>query len=322
MSEAMIGWNAYAGLAEEVTYGTPVAATHWLGIARAEFTPQLDKSPVPLLSSGVAAFHNARDHALLAHDLSGSLETIPMYDSKPFLLLLKHCMGSVATTGSGPYTHTFLLDETGAPVALTAELLHGSHSSLNEAELYAGCRPASWEMEFNARSYGRFTAQMIGRSAAGFSAPSDTPVYPTGEEIHGAHVGTLSWNSLTLTLTRFGVRVDRSLATRPKLGSLYTDRPQISGPARVMAYGTMELDALGLYTGFLDDTVANGTVICTGSNNNLLTFTLDNAVVVSASKPVDKAGVLMLDFEMMLKADSAGDRGLKIAVRNDNAAAI
>jgi hypothetical protein len=154
-------------------------------------------------------------------------------------------------------------------------------------------------------------------------AATDTPAITalTAEEAHGAQVGTLSWNSLTLTLTRFAVRVDRALAARPKLGSTKTDRPQPTGQARVTVSGTMELDAYGLYTGLLDDTVSNGTVIVTGSNDNRMTFTLDNMTITSVSKPVDKAGVLMVDFEAMCKADAAGDRGLKIVVRNANAAA-
>lgn len=322
MSEAVVGWNSYVGLAEEVTYGTAVDATHWLPVISSSFEASLNKEPVPYLSSGVEAFHNARDHALLAHDLSGSIETVPVYDGKPFLLLLKHAMGSVSSGSGPPYDHTFLLNETSAPVALTLEQLHGYHSSLALGEVYAGCRIGSWEMEWDARSYGRFRCQIIGKGAAGMSAPTDTPTYSTAEESHGAHVGTLSWNSATLTLTRFGVRVDRNLAIRPRLGDLKTDRPQMAGPARVMAYGRMELDSYALYTGLLDDTVANGTVIVTGSNDNRVTFTLDNMLISKATKPVDRAGVLTLDWEAMLKADAAGDRGLKIVVRNANAAAI
>lgn len=324
MSEAMVGWNAYLGLAEEVTWGTPVSATHWLPVISSAFEPSLTKEPVPFLSSGLSAIAVPRDHAVIAYDLTGSIETVPVYDGKPFLLLLKHCMGSVSTAAAGapPYDHTFLLLENGAPVGLTVEQLHGYHSSLDLGEQYAGCRPGSWELEWDARSYGRFRCQMIGEDATGMQAATDTPTYPTAEESHGAHVGTLSWNSLTLTLTRFGVRVDRSIGPRAKLGTTKTDRPQATGPARIMVYGRMEIDAIGIYTGLLDDTVSNGTVIVTGSNNNKITFTLDNMVITKVSKPVDRAGVLTIDFEAMLKSDSAGDRGLKIVVRNDNAAAI
>lgn len=321
MSYAVIGHTALLGLAEEVTYGTAVVPpTHWLPLVGSGLDVEHDVRPVPMLFSGNGNFHNTRDAANLLHDPGGDINTIPCYDSLAFLLVLKHAMGAVSTSGPGPFLHTFLPATQGV-VGLTGHLRNGAHASLDRAETFDGIKISDFELSFEARDYARFRATTIARRANGLIAVSGTPAYPTAEEILGHHVGPLVLGATSHVLTRFSVRSSHKLSRRPQLGTLYTGEPQASDFADIMFSGRCEWESNQMYADFLASTSQAGSVTITGSGNNRMTISLHNTIITKCSKPVDKVGVLAFEFEGRARAD-ASNRGLAIEVRNDNASAI
>src|SRR5262245_44384779 len=62
-------------------------------------------------------------------------------------IILKHLFGGVATTGSGPYVHTYTIDD--LPVGLTVEKGNGSTIVGSGAfERFNGCKINSMEFDF------------------------------------------------------------------------------------------------------------------------------------------------------------------------------
>ncbi|MEW6424977.1 MAG: phage tail tube protein [Bacillota bacterium] len=96
-----LGNLAFLGLAKEVNWGTPVAATDY----------------IPIVSENIAhEIEQIKDASLLGvraqlPDIPG-LETVRgdlVAEARPIMLgfLLRSALGDPATTGTGPYTHTF-----------------------------------------------------------------------------------------------------------------------------------------------------------------------------------------------------------------------
>ena len=321
MSIAAIGWDSQIGLAEETTYGTPVTtSTHWLPIVSHSVQCNQKIDPVPFLSSGNAAFNNVRDDALLGHDVGGEIETIPAYESTAFALLLMYAMGDVSTGAGPPYIHTFTPSIAATNIeGLSIQSIDGSQADLDMAMIYDGCIVNTMELEWEAQGFGRARFGIIGRRGYGYTAIDGSPSYPTAEEMLGHHVGPLVWDQ-SHVLTRFGIRLNRNLGRRPKLGSIYTDRPQPTGLAEIMAFGTLEIDEdnQSMYADYLANTQADASVTIAGTGNNRLVVNMHNARIMTLSKPINRAGVLTFDFEMRCKAD-ATDHGLSLALRNANA---
>ncbi|MDX1388942.1 MAG: hypothetical protein R3344_07110, partial [Acidobacteriota bacterium] len=134
-----MGYDVFAGWAEESVWGTPVARTQFARAYEDAFLRhEVPQNPVTFLGS--------RDPEQVFSQIErgiGELHIPLVYDGMG--KLLKHCMGLVTDAGSGPYTHTHDLDDNpftraASPlVGLTAELHYGlPDSSLESFLLYGG----------------------------------------------------------------------------------------------------------------------------------------------------------------------------------------
>lgn len=324
MGTPMIGMNAMFGLAEEVTWGSAVTPpTHWVPIYRHNVEPTLDIRAVPYLGVATAANqtgHMERDSVLLAHDVGGDIETTACYDSTYFALLCKHAFGAVATTGSGPYTHTFTLDYDGV-VGLTGHAVDGVGLS-NRAETFAGLKINTFELACDARDLMRVRLGVIGKSAGGMTSVSGTPAFTAAEEIQADHGATMSWNSDTYNLRSMRLVLNNNLVRRPYIGSTYTDAPVPGGFGEITFEATLPWELNDIYTDFLAGTQADGSIVFTGTSNNRLTITLSNLKWLSVSKPVDRAGELVMSVRGKCFANPSSEQGLTLALRNDNSSAI
>lgn len=324
MSIAAVGWNSLLGLAEETTYGTPVTpSTHWLPIVRHSLKVEQNIKVAEYLSSGNSNFHNARVDRLLSHAVSGDIETIAAYDSTAFLLMLQYALGEHATTGvSAPYTHTFTPQIAADDIeGLTIQAIDGSHDSLDTPMIFAGCLVNTMELEFMAEEYAMARFGVLGKRGYDYDTLSGSPTFTPPEEVLAQHVGQMQW-AQNHTLTRLGIRLNRSLGLRRKLGSIYTDRPQPTGRGEIVLFGTMEVDEDNqtFYSDWLAGTTNDATIVITGTGDNRITITADNAKITRLDRPIATAGVLTYDFEMRCKSN-ATDEGLTIAVRNSASSA-
>jgi hypothetical protein len=324
MALPLVSWGAFLGLTDEVTWGTPVTpSTHWLPIVSdaVEETPTVEA--VPYLGFAVQAFHNPRDLNIVARDAGGPIVTVPTYDQKAFAMLLKHCFGAApSTTGAGPYDHEYVLSAAGTVFA-TLQKQHGTHASLDRAEIVPGAMVNDWEFSCDARGQARMKVNWIAQKASGMSAISGTPSVAASEEMLGNHFGDLTWNAVTHRLNKFSLKVNRNLKRRPYLGSLYTDQPVPGGQASITLAVELDWVSHALYAAMLAGTAATGSIVLTGTGNNRLTITIDGSMILTkCSKPLESVEGMRLRAEWLIPATSSTAHGVKFVLRNDNSNAI
>lgn len=330
-TEGMLGQASMLGISSETTWGSLVSPAYWTPVVRNTIARERVLRDAPHLGGIALSTVNAvapvpRDFATVADNVGGDIEIIPTYDHKSTSLFLVHCFGAApAQSGSGPYTYTYQLGllpgSTHAGMSLHS--LHGHHSSMDPLEQFVGCMVSRFEFSVKAGDYMRLMASIIGKTSAGMVASAGTPAMLASEEILAHHVGALSWNSLTIQLNSMKIAVDKKLVRRPQLGSLLTDKPQPSALYETTFEAEVDLVSSDGYAAYLAETQADGTITCTGTGNNAMTFTLPNMVITGYSKPIDKAGVLVQRIRGKCYGVSAGtELGLKLALTNDNNAAV
>lgn len=317
-----IGFGAIVGLAEEVTYGTEVTpSTHWLPIFSHSLQESREIRRVPHLSVATGeAYHLPRKSVLLGVDVGGDIDTNFCYASKAHLLILKHALGAVGTTGAGPYVHTFTPDWDGV-VGLSAHVRH-LYGISDPAEDFLGLRVNQLELAIGAREWMTMRASCIGKTAGGMVALTGTPSYTDAEEVLAHHGSTLAWNSITLPMRRWRLMIDNNLTRRPVIGSLYTEAPSPGGMADITIEATVPWESHQVYTDFRDGDQGDAVFTFTGSGNNAMEITQHNVKWTEVGKPVDSAGERVFSLRGIIQAAPTTEYGLSIAVTNDNAAAV
>jgi hypothetical protein len=324
MSSALTGFGGSIGLGEEVTWGTPVARTRFIEVTRATLNQTISREPRKTLGQLGSVSTNYRGFAELAIDAGGDIETYLEYDNPGITLLLKHCMGAVASSaGPAPYTHTFTLDKD-LPPGLTIEQIHGSQAGIDAAEVFDGARITTFEISSAARERVMLKIPGIIARVSGGLVAAGVAAYVAAEEVLAHQAAQLTWNGNTFDLLDFSVKVDRKLERRPHVGSKLTGCPAISDQMDVTFSGTAEWDDNNLPNDFVSgaqsDAVLTFTGV-TGAGPNSLSITLHNLLLESVDKPVDKVGTLTQAFTGRAFSDGT-DEGLTIVVVNDNATAV
>lgn len=129
------GYNAYAGIGEESTYGTPVAATKFFEIE----SESIKGKPQPRVPARVLGSLSLRRTTRAKTEVGGTM-LLPM-QWNGVDKLLKHAFGasSVSTSGANPYTHTYSLKaalETGLTLVVNRDAANIGAGSMFQ---YDGC---------------------------------------------------------------------------------------------------------------------------------------------------------------------------------------
>lgn len=263
----------------------------------------------PLTGSTVTSFVNA------GIDVGGTFEVEPAYEG--FGLLLYHTLwGTTATTGSGPYVHTYTMAASPPTEGLTIEQVLGTGS----AEAFAGCRITSLELTVSNRSRMRARVTVIGKSGGGRTSATSTSVTSTHTPIQAHHAGSVTWNSLTWVCTDFALKVDNRFDRAPIVGSQYTAEPFITGPRMVSVDVTVVYDANTAYSGFTAGTQSDFAVTFT-SGAASVAVTLHNAVITNCSTPVNTHGRLVQTITLRGVSDGT-DNGVAVVVTNSQSSRV
>jgi len=294
MYEAFVGWGA------ETTWGTPVTRTVF---ARAYPEAALDHE-VPQEPYGYIASRDAEVPFVQAQKGTGSLP-IPM-SYVGMERLLEHCVGKRTTSGAGPYTHTFDVDDAtytrtspAALVGLTIEHYLGlPDASLGSLLLY-GARCRSYGAQIRANEQMRFSSEWIGKQVVQ-AAKTASPTFPA---YGSAAASTLvKWTQIAITLD--------GTAGAPIYGldftvnnSLREDKVQLGGGGYISAplaqgkrsvTGTIDKEWItaapggkALYDKFLANTSATILATATGPGNFSMTVRFNN-VRFTGKTPIGK----------------------------------
>ena len=311
---AFLGRGASLGFGIESTWGTAVARTNWMRVVSTGIDRTIDKVPRPHLGTLGATSANRRSHFSASDMVAGDFEIVASYDDST-LLLLEYGLGGVATTGAGPFVHTFTLTEA-LPTGLTIEQIFGTGG----AEVYDGCMMTNLGISCAVGEVMRLTGSVVGRTSGGRVA-AGTPTYSSnGASVIHHQAGTFGFNGEVYNLKSMDLTVDNRLGTRQQLGSLLTSRPNRSDFMEVGVSVTLEYSNENLQTALYADTQGDATITFTqgGGSNNVAAFNFQNAYITSVSTPVSGTDVIELTVDFICESDGT-DEGLSIAITNDNA---
>ena len=242
------GRSAYIALGEESTYGTPVSTT---GINNRVFSVSMsrkqERERTTHLSQSSAAFAvNTFDGFEIA---GGTIELPLVY--KGLGLLLKSAIGSVATTGSGPYLHTF--NPSATLPSMTINVQRGTGSS----EKFEGCKVSTMTLSCEAGGEARASFEIIAETALSRTGALSAPSFGDGAQMFHFQASTLSYNSNTYKMRSMELTLDNKLERINYLGSKVTTEPQISDVREVTLTATMDLEDNNLYDSQIAGTSAN-----------------------------------------------------------------
>lgn len=305
------GRGGYASTGEESTWGTPVTRTREVQLASSSLARTYTRPKVPHLYGR----RNPRDVFTQSEDVGGDIVFMAIYANRVLSMLLKHAFGQVATTGSGPYTHTFTL-AAALPTGLTVEV-----GTATDAEVYAGCKVARLALSVAPGGLLSCAASLIGKTSGGKVAPT-TPTLPASPAyVSHAEAGAFTWNSLTFKVRSFGFTLDNRLARRDNLGSAQTDEPVITDDVEVAWDLAIEVEDDDAYAAFLADDRSDAAVTFTGPSSQSLTFNLQNARIDAHSDPVNAAGLRVATIRL-IGLDDGTDMGASVVLVNSNSAAV
>jgi len=227
-------------------------------------------------------------------------------------MLLKGVLGGAASTGSGPYVHTYKI---GALVAgHTIEINRGTGTS----ERFDGCRFESATFDVSAGGVMTLTCGLIGKISAARTTLASPSISATDLPILHSQCGTLAWGGNTFTLSSMNVTINNSLARRQLLGATVTAQPLINDFQSVEMSVTLEVEDQ-LLTDQLNDTEGDA-VITFSSGASSTAFTVQNAYLSSCTDPISTSGVISQSATLVGQSDGT-DEGLKIVVTNASSSA-
>lgn len=307
------GVSAQASYVSESVYGTLVTTTKFV-----EFLSEGLKNDggTRILSNGLRAGRLAHHRSArgVVH-IAGPIEMeLPNVNVATWI---KHMMGTVVTTGAGPYTHTYtpgdLLGD-----SMTVQIGKPDVAGTVNPFTYGGVKIASWELAAEVDQYVKLTCNLVAKSetlatglaTASYSA-SLSPFVFTGAVLSGAGAPT-NVNSFTL-------RADNGLATREGTGSASIREPI----ATRREYGGSiqgDFDGTTKYADFIAKT-ERALVATFTSGSDTLTATM-NAEFVGESPVVEGPDLLTqpLNFDCISATSDAAALTL-VLVNTDTTAA-
>jgi hypothetical protein len=169
------GINFVGTMFEETEYGVEPASPEGFKIYGTSFGLQSTQN---LIDSEILNGERARSRPARGNiDVSGAFPT--ELAAEWMVPILKHALGSIDTTGSGPYEHVLTIGD--LPIGLTFEKDHGpAISGSGRYERFYGCRVASMALEFPVEGYCTASFDIRGRDSALKSAAFDSDPLDAG----------------------------------------------------------------------------------------------------------------------------------------------
>lgn len=313
MSTPYLGRGAI-GFGEESSWGTAVARSHWLRVISASVSRVREKRARPHLMGPGEPSAVRRTHYVARDIVEGSFEVEVGYQDAS-LLLLKHALGAVATTGTDPYDHALTLSRE-LPTGLTIEQVIGEKPDGTKiGEVYTGCLITRLVLRVTGTEIMRATIDVIGKTSAGKVSDSSPSFGASDFPVQARFGSTLAWDNLTGKLTEMELTVDNRLTERMLLGDLNGSRPARSDHAEVTMRATRELDETTAYASYLADAEEDAVISFPDSPRDF-EITLHNAYADSVDEGLSGAGIQTQTLELRGQGDGTNG-GLKIEVTNN-----
>jgi hypothetical protein len=303
----------------ESTWGTAVSRTAHLPLLGGDLNETVMREARPELYQGTAPTKSGTFDK--GQRTSGRVSFKVTYEN--YGLLLKHIMGTVATTGPSAteYTHTHTLATLDA-LGLTGEKIRGNSTN---SIIYEGLKCSRAVFKCSASlGYLRLDVDVVGETSD-TNSPSSAATVSLGtghSEVLAHQMGAMSINGANYSPIEFTLTIERGLDTGVQLlGSKFVREPT-SGWVRVTLDVLVENMNDTPLTDYLADTSsADVTFGFAGTGDNDLDFTLNNQRIISVTEPLEGAGAIRqrIRFEGF---DDGTDAGLSIVNKNANSSAV
>lgn len=280
-----LGQNSWLGIGAESIYGTAVARSKFVELSSESLKYKTGKVQRPSLR-GLSANRTVP----MKKGVEGSFGIqLPFSGAE---VLIKHMLGSVATSGAGPYTHDFSL-AAALPVGLSLEVNRDSANIGGSSSfLYEGCQISKWTLKQEPEDFLMLECEVIGED--GSLVAVSTPTFATWDGIHWGDFTSATINSVATPIHGFEISGDNTLAAdRFKLGSLTRRGLGRGGPRQITGSLTAEFDALTLHTLYRDQTGFSIVLLYT-SGSKTFTVTLANVRFEGEDPSIENSGPIML----------------------------
>lgn len=183
-------------IGKETSFGVTGATSY-----EVPFAPTLDiKETQALNDSSVIRGTRSMDRSFLGFkSVDGSL-TVPV-DTKAFPKFLEAFFGAPTTTGTGPYVHTFKINDTALP-SLFVEV---AHEDLGEYFLHNGIKANSFDISFGGDGELLANINVMGQKTTRAAAEVLTPTALTGnvkfEQFQAAITGASNVKDISINYT-------------------------------------------------------------------------------------------------------------------------
>ena len=240
-AEAQIGWKS------EVTPGTSVVVDTFQ-----PFVSENIKNNINYLDTQTkSARRTLRLTKQGSKGITGGITTeLPNTD---IATLFKHMFGEVATTGAGPYVHTYTpasLDGS----ALTIQVGRPDASGTIQPFTYSGCKVSDWTISADVDAIAQLQVGLVGMTETTATALAVASYDSTWEPfvfteasmtIGGVAVGTVRSGSLSC---------DNAVSPRIRWGSGFSKEPTQNGLSSFTGTVTTDFDSLTHYNLFVNGT--------------------------------------------------------------------
>lgn len=310
------GISAQLGMAAESTYGTFVTPNRWFEFVSESLALNIDR----IESSGIRA-----DARVMRSDdwtpgkswVEGDIEL--ELSTKNWAFLFGYVMGgTVATTGAGPYTHTYAGPGSLAGKSLSVQIGRPSVDATVRPFSMAGVKFTSFELSAEVGTDPvQVTLGVVGKSettATGLATPS----YTSSNNIMAFTHGALSIAGSAAKARSVSLNIEIPQDTE----RFYVGQPTMSEPIENdlrEITGEVELDfeSLVQYTRFVDGTESS-LVLSFTRGTDVVSFTV-NARYDGSSPSVGDRGVLGLTVPFKAVASTTDASALTVAVTSSEA---
>lgn len=265
------GIGGQLGLVAEVTYGTYVAPSRWYEFVSESLVLERERIESAGIRAGRRVLHRwAAGIQRVTGDVS--MELAP----QNYGLIFEHMFGGKATTGAGPYTHTFTPGDL-AGKSLAVQIGRPDIAGVVRPFSYLGMKVASWELSCSVNEYAMLNLSMYG-AHEDTAQTLGTPAYPATLTPFTFLQGVVSVAGSGFDVKECSLSADNGLATdRHFLRTTTPERPKEPLEASRRAY-TGELTAdftdLTAYNRFVNGTEA-ALVLTFTSAPHSLTITMN-----------------------------------------------
>lgn len=308
-----LGEGAFLGMGKETDYGDEVARDRFFPLApQGSMSTSQPSTARPALIRGTGGL--PQQYVQGRRDVSASSEIELLYEGLG--AIWEAAFGSVGTTGSGPYVHTYDLENDLPSYSLELRRGTARGGGSDESDLAFGALLNRITVRGQAGGLVTLRIEWMCQDSDDRQAPS-AATYSDGALVEMLHLVAFEWNGQTEDIKSFEFSLDNGYSFRDRSGSRLTARP---ARGERKASLKIELDySTDAYFAGLRATTEDDAILTFTNGTSTWVLTLHNARVNTESAGVSGFGVVQNSLEFLPRAVIGGDRGVQLVITNSEA---